>query len=50
VNPLSFGVDGLRGSLIGVSHFALGTDLAVLGAFGAVFILFGAWSFSRIQL
>lgn len=50
VNPLSFGVDGLRGALIGSSHFALGTDLAVLAGFGVVFILFGGWSFSRIQL
>jgi len=50
VNPLSFGVDGLRGALIGVSHFGAATDLAVLAAFAVVFTVFGARSFSRIQL
>ena len=50
VNPLSYGVDGLRGALIGVAHFGVATDLAVLAVFAVVFTLFGAWSFSRIEL
>jgi ABC-2 type transport system permease protein len=50
VNPLSYGVDGLRGALIGASHFGVATDLAVLAVFAVVFTLFGAWSFSRIEL
>jgi ABC-2 type transport system permease protein len=50
VNPLSYGVDGLRSALIGVAHFAPLTDLTVLAAFAVVFVIFGAWSFSRIEL
>ncbi|MEP7314229.1 MAG: ABC transporter permease [Pseudomonadota bacterium] len=50
VNPLSFGVDGLRGALIGVSHFGAATDLAVLAGFAVLFTVFGARSFARIQL
>ncbi len=40
----------MRGALIGVGHFSALTDVSVLAAFAAVFIVFGAWSFSRIQL
>jgi ABC-2 type transport system permease protein len=50
VNPLSYGVDGLRSALIGVAHFAPLTDLTVLAVFAVVFVMFGAWSFSRIEL
>jgi ABC-2 type transport system permease protein len=49
-NPLTYGVDGVRGSLIGLAHFGATTDFIVLLAVGAAFITFGAWSFSRIQL
>jgi ABC-2 type transport system permease protein len=49
IDPLTYGIDGLRGALIGQSHFGLLTDLAVLGAVAACFIVLGAWSFSRIQ-
>jgi ABC-2 type transport system permease protein len=50
VNPLSYGVDGLRGALIGATHFGLGLDLIVLTAVAIVFLLLGAYSFSKIQL
>src|SRR5438046_5270310 len=30
IDPLSYGVDGLRSSLTGVAHFSLATDLGVL--------------------
>ncbi len=50
VNPLSYGVDGVRGALTGVWHFAPATDLLVLLATGVAFVGLGAWSFSRIQL
>jgi ABC-2 type transport system permease protein len=50
VNPLSYGVDGLRSALIGVAHFAPLTDLIVLAAFAVTFVMFGARSFSRIEL
>jgi ABC-2 type transport system permease protein len=50
LDPLSYGVDGLRGALIGVSHFGVVTDAAVLGAVACAFISLGAWAFSRIQI
>jgi ABC-2 type transport system permease protein len=50
VNPLSYGVDGVRGALTGVSHFGPLRDAAVLLGVGALFTWLGAWSFSRIQV
>jgi ABC-2 type transport system permease protein len=50
VNPLSYGVDGLRSTLIGMTHFGLPLDLAVLAAVAVVFLGLGAYSFSKIQL
>jgi ABC-2 type transport system permease protein len=49
LDPLSYGIDGLRGALIGQSHFTLVTDLAVLGAVASGFLALGARAFSRIQ-
>ena len=49
-NPLSYGVDGLRAALIGSSHFGMGVDTLVLAAVAVVFLLLGAYSFSKIQL
>ncbi len=50
VDPLAYGVDGLRRCLIGVSYFGAFTDLLVLSAFAAVFLALGSYLFSRIQL
>jgi ABC-2 type transport system permease protein len=50
VNPLTYGVDGVRGALIGAWHFGAGIDLLVLFGVGGLFVALGAWSFSRIQL
>jgi ABC-2 type transport system permease protein len=50
IDPLSYGVDGLRGALIGVSHFGVMTDAAILAAVALAFISLGAWAFSRIQI
>jgi ABC-2 type transport system permease protein len=50
VDPLSYGIDGLRTALIGVSHFGVGTDLLVLSLFTAIFLGVGGYLFSKIQL
>ena len=34
LDPLTYGIDGLRGTFIGVSHFGVATDLAVLARSG----------------
>lgn len=50
VNPLSYGVDGLRGALIGASHFGYTQDFAVLFSAAGVFVILGTWLFSRIEI
>lgn len=50
IDPLTYGIDGLRGALIGVSYIGAITDLAVLAGAGVLFIGLGAYSFSRIQV
>lgn len=51
VDPLSYGVDGLRGALNGsATHFGTAIDLAVLAAVTAVLVAIGSYLFSKIQL
>ena len=50
VDPLTYGIDGLRGALIGFAEFSMVTDAAVLAVVAATFLGIGAWSFSRIQI
>jgi ABC-2 type transport system permease protein len=49
-DPLSYGVDGLRGALTGVSQFGLTTDIVVLSLLAALFLAIGSKLFSRIQI
>jgi ABC-2 type transport system permease protein len=49
-NPLTYGVDGLRGALTGVSQFGLGTDLSVLILTSAVLLVLGGYLFSKIEI
>jgi len=50
IDPLTYGIDGLRGAFIGASHFSATIDAAVLGAVASVFLALGAYSFSKIQI
>jgi len=50
LNPLSYGVDGLRGSLIGLFQLGLMTNIAVLVSCGLVLVTIGAYLFSRIEV
>jgi ABC-2 type transport system permease protein len=50
IDPLAFGVDGLRTALIGVAHFGIPTDLGVLAMFTALFLGVGGYLFCKIQL
>lgn len=50
INPLSFGIDGLRVTLTGSSHFGLPTDVAVLGILTVILFAVGAYLFSKIQI
>ncbi len=48
-DPLSYGVDGLRGTLIGGAHFSLGLDFLILSVLTAVLLVLGSYLFSRIE-
>jgi ABC-2 type transport system permease protein len=50
LDPLTYGIDGLRGALIGTSHFAMATNVSVLVVVAAAFLALGAYSFSKIQI
>ncbi len=50
VDPLSYGVDGLRSMLIAQTHFGAPTDAGVLAAVGLVLMGVGAWRFSKIEI
>lgn len=50
LNPLSYGVDGLRGTLVNSAHFGLSSDFLVLGAVAGILLLIGSYLFSRIQI
>lgn len=50
IDPLSYGVDGLRSSLTGLSHFGVITDLAVLSVLTIGLLLVGTRLFSKIQI
>jgi len=50
LDPLTYGIDGLRGTLIGLTHFGLATDVSVLAVVATAFLVLGAYSFSRIQV
>jgi ABC-2 type transport system permease protein len=50
LNPLSYGVDGLRGALLGTLQFSFATDFAVLALVSALLLALGSWLFSRIQI
>lgn len=50
LDPLSYGVDGLRGALIGVSHYGFLTNVSVLGLVAILFVAIGGYFFSKIQI
>ena len=50
LNPLSYGVDGIRGILSGQLHFAYHTDIFVLLFFTAITLSIGSYLFSKIEV
>jgi len=50
INPLSYGIDGLRGTLIGISNYGISLDFIALGAITSIFLVLGAYLFSKIQI
>jgi ABC-2 type transport system permease protein len=50
LDPLAYGVDGLRIALVGVSHFGVALDTIVLCIITTALLGAGSYLFSRIQL
>lgn len=50
VDPLSYGVDGLRGTLVNGAHFGLLTDFFVLSFITMIVLAIGSYLFSKIQI
>jgi len=50
LDPLAYGVDGLRTTLIGISHFGLAADLSVLIMVTVILLFIGSYLFSKIEV
>ena len=50
LDPLAYGVDGLRTTLIGASHFGTTVDFVVLLSVATVLLIVGSYLFSKIQI
>lgn len=50
IDPLTYGVDGVRTALTGVTHFGLTADAAVLVGVAILLLSAGAWRFSKIEI
>jgi ABC-2 type transport system permease protein len=46
-DPLTYGVDGMRGVLIGVSTFSIALDLLILGGYALIMVVLGAYFFEK---
>jgi len=49
IDPLTYGIDGLRGALINASTFGITTDLIIMVILTVVFLSIGSYLFERIQ-
>ena len=50
INPLTYGVDGLRYCLIGITHFSVTLDILVLVCFSTLMIILSTYLFSGIEV
>jgi ABC-2 type transport system permease protein len=50
IDPMTYGVDGLRAVLINRTHFGASLDALVLLCVGAALMVLGAWRFSKIEV
>jgi ABC-2 type transport system permease protein len=50
LDPLAYGVDGLRGALLGASHFGPALDVMVLVGVAGLLLVVGSRLFARIQV
>ncbi|MDD4857386.1 MAG: ABC transporter permease [Candidatus Krumholzibacteria bacterium] len=48
-DPLTFGIDGLRGALIDVSSLPIALDLAIMVGFSLIMVFLGAYFFEKTE-
>jgi ABC-2 type transport system permease protein len=49
IDPLTYGVDGMRGALAGMSVFGVYSDFATLFTLSVLVCLIGAFLFSKVE-
>jgi ABC-2 type transport system permease protein len=49
IDPLSYGVDGMRALLIDAPHFGISTDVTVLLAITIAFLGIGSYRFTKLE-
>lgn len=49
IDPLTYGVDALRTTLIGVAHYGIAIDAAVLAILATILLFIGSRLFARVQ-
>jgi len=50
INPLTYGVDGIRASLLGVAQFPLWVDFVVLAGFFIGLVSIASWFFRKMEI
>jgi ABC-2 type transport system permease protein len=49
LDPLTYGIDGLRGALSGVSDLPAAVDLAAMAGFAVIMVVLGAYAFEKSE-
>ena len=50
IDPLSYGIDGMRGAFTGIASFGFFNDFAILAAITLIVLAIGAYLFSKIEI
>lgn len=50
IDPLTYGIDGLRGALIGINTFSLGIDVLILSVVTLALLGLGSYLFEKIEV
>tara|TARA_B100001971_G_C18262874_1_gene588741 strand:+ start:952 stop:1701 length:750 start_codon:yes stop_codon:yes gene_type:complete len=50
IDPITYAVDGLRGTLLGTSRFSIAIDLLILSAFALIMVIIGTQFFKRMKV
>ena len=50
IDPITYGIDGLRATLVGFSYFPIYVSLAVLVALSAIMMFIGSYFFSKSEV